>query len=115
LNAHRLTIDDENEINKFSIIEKIKNYYKQASLSSIEFIKILDPNVFQKDFANLKVVEKTMLKLKVISPDETSLFINDIKKFYGEEISVDSFIMILENQIPEINIEEEYPDLIILE
>ena len=116
VNNQRLTIDDDNEMSKFYIVKKLKTFCKEASLTTVEFIKLLDPYVYEKGTANLKVVEKTMQRLNVLDTNEITYFLDFLRKYYKEDINLDSLLMILEHEVqPGIDIQEEYPDLIIVE
>ena len=92
-----MTIDDENELSNFSIIKKIKKYCKDSTLT---------------------IVFSTVFKLTLSRSNtlEASYFVEFVRKFYGDFVPIDSFLLILENEhVHKIDISEEYPDIIILE
>jgi len=90
-----------NELARGSIIKKIQDYCIKTRINSINLVRSLNNVYVPNDGVDLEIVKKNLIKLSILSEEEAEFFIQKIRDYRNEEIKIDYFICLIDDQFAE--------------
>lgn len=99
INRHKIQLTERiaQAVNFEPVINKVKSYLNNCSLTAIEFAKLIEPAGFQKENLNLGKMQSSLVNLRILTLDESINFLEMLKFGYTDAINVHSFCKFLDS------------------
>jgi hypothetical protein len=91
-----------------SYIAKIKDYCERMNLTTREAIKVFDKNSILSNEVQLAEMKKQLEKLKILNATDSGNFIEMVKRYHGDPISVEALEGIIDGDIEKEFQDEEF-------